>query len=108
MWKAARTGLGKAKRLGGRIAGREGKPLERFDYSYSADTAMVSAWAAHYVIYAELAGHAAPAVPTMDLCCGTGPGSRYLRDALGAYILSVDYSKSALKYARDNNMSDGV
>lgn len=44
----------------------------------------------------------------MDLCCGSGPGTRYLRDALGARILGVDYSEAALRYARDNNMADGI
>ena len=112
MWKVAGACLARVRRLGGRGAGADpggtGEPLERFDYSYSADTAMASAWAAHYVIYAELARHAAPEMPTLDLCCGSGPGARYLRDALGAHILGVDYSEAALRYARDNNMADGM
>ena len=89
-------------------AAAAGEQLERFDYSYSADTAIASAWAAHYVIYAELARHAVPAVPTLDLCCGSGPGTRYLRDTLGAHILGVDYSEAALRYAKDNNMVNGI
>lgn len=68
---------------------------------------MGSAWAAHYVICAELAGHALPAAPTLDLCCGSGPGTRYLRGALGSAAAGVDYPEAALRYARDNNMADG-
>lgn len=112
---AVRACLARARRLGRGVgqsrrpaAAAAVEPRERFDYAYSADTAMGSAWAAHFVIYAELARHAAPAVPTLDLCCGAGPGTRYLRDALGADILGVDYSEDALRYARDNNAADGV
>ena len=103
---ARRPGLGIGRRHLADAAAVE--PLERFDYAYSADTAMGSPWAAHFVIYAKLARHAARAVPTLDLCCGSGPGTRYLRDALGANILGVDYSEDALLYARDNNAADGV
>ncbi len=110
--KAVRAGLAWAKmRSRGRGGGHHGaadEPRERFDYAYSADTAMGSAWAAHYVMYAELARHALAEAPTMDLCCGSGPGTRYLRGELGSDIVGVDYSEDALRYARDNNMADGI
>lgn len=44
----------------------------------------------------------------MDLCCGSGPGTRFLRDALDAPVLGVDYSEEAILYARANNAADGI
>ncbi len=78
------------------------------DYTYSAGTAMGSQWAAHYVIYRESAKHASRLAPTLDICCGSGPGTRFLHDALAAPVLGVDYSEEAIRYARANNSADGI
>lgn len=83
-------------------------PLERMDYAYSAGTAMGSQWAAHYVIYRESSKHASRLVPTLDICCGSGPGTRFLHDVLDAPVLGVDYSEEAIRYARANNSADGI
>ena len=83
-------------------------PLERMDYTYSAGTAMGSRWAAHYVIYRESAKHASRLAPALDLCCGSGPGTRFLHDALAAPVLGIDYSEEAIRYARANNSADGI
>ncbi|MGH7175546.1 MAG: class I SAM-dependent methyltransferase, partial [Minisyncoccia bacterium] len=47
-------------------------------------------------------------VPTLDIACGSGAGSKMLALATGCPVLGIDYSAEALAYATRNNASPGL
>jgi len=44
----------------------------------------------------------------LDIACGSGVGSKILKDAGAEYVDGVDNSKEAIEYAQENYSADGV
>lgn len=110
--------MGVLSRLAWRLrptAPEEG-PAERFYHAYTGDlagtpavdAALRSQWTAHYMIYRLFLEEPVLRVPTIDLCSGSGAGSNLLARATGCSVLGVDYSREAIRYAREHNARDGL
>jgi O-antigen biosynthesis protein len=61
----------------------------------------------HYARYV-LAGEFAPGKRVLDVACGFGYGSRYLRAAGATNVLGVDVAEEAIRVAREQYATDGV
>jgi SAM-dependent methyltransferase len=61
----------------------------------------------HYARYV-LAGEFAPGKRVLDVACGLGYGTRYLRAAGAASVLGVDVAEEAIRMAREQYATDGV
>src|SRR5690348_8858894 len=78
---------------------------ERFDYAYDPNTVLSSKWIAHYMIYKKFLEHAKN-VPTLDLCCGSGAGTKFIAETLKTNIFGIDYSNKAITYAKKYNTTE--
>jgi SAM-dependent methyltransferase len=78
---------------------------ERFDYTYDPKTVLSSRWVAHYLIYKKFLEHAKN-VPTLDLCCGSGAGTKFIAETLKVNVFGIDYSDKAIEYSRKHNATE--
>ncbi len=76
--------------------------LERYEVIYAPGKMLDTSWAAHYLIY-DYFLRQADDVSTLDLCCGTGAGTKMIAERITAPVAGVDHSKEALALARFRN-----
>ena len=81
---------------------------ERYYYTYvNGADALHSCWVAHYMIYKAFLDKAEK-VNTLDLCCGSGPGTKLIATSIGCSTIGTDYSQEALDYAGAYNFHEKV
>ena len=81
--------------------------VERYYYKYESGTVWKSNpddryWIAHYMIYKYFL-RIAKNVPTLDLCCGCGAGTKLVAETIHNKIVGVDYSADAIQFAKIEN-----
>lgn len=77
---------------------------ERYYCKYNKDTVLKSIWVGHYLIYKKMIEFAEK-IPTIDLCCGSGAGTKLLSESLRNKAIGIDYSNEAIAYAQANNQN---
>jgi SAM-dependent methyltransferase len=89
-------------KIGGKNTG-----AERFYFKYGSGNALTSEWVAHYFIYTRFLQNARQ-VPTLDLCCGSGAGTKLIAEMLKVRVAGADYSDEALAFAQTENGGEGI
>lgn len=96
--------IGKALLLSVKHGGAAEGCVERFYFKYDRDKVLESEWVAHYFIYRKFL-QIAERVPTLDLCSGSGAGTKLIAESLRVRVVGVDYSVEALKFAENQNQN---
>lgn len=78
--------------------------FERFYFAFDKDNVYNSNWLAHFFIYKKFLS-LSKELPTLDLCCGSGAGTKIISSFLNTITIGIDYSKEAIDYAKINNTS---
>jgi len=76
--------------------------FERFYTIYNDSRIESKEWMAHFLIYKRFLP-LAEKVPTLDLGCGCGAGTKLIADNLDVFTTGIDYSKEAIDFARKHN-----
>lgn len=97
------------------VSAKNDGPAERFYYKYTGElddtkkvnAALQSQWTAHYMIYRQFLKVAEP-VTTIDICCGSGAGTKCISETLDVKVIGIDYSGEAIDFARNNNSNSSI
>lgn len=76
--------------------------VERYYFAYDQSKVLESIWAGHYIIYRKFV-QIAERIPTLDLCCGCGAGTKLISESLRIRVAGVDYSAESVNYAKKYN-----
>lgn len=81
--------------------------MERYYFNYNTGNILYSDWAGHYLIYKKFLS-IADKIASIDLCCGSGAGTKLISKTLGTQVIGIDYSSQALEYAQNNNQDYSI
>lgn len=88
--------------------GRKIDTVERYYCQYDTPgNAIHSDWAGHYLIYKKFLS-VADKVSCLDLCCGSGAGTKFIANSLDTKVIGVDYSSEAIQYAQKTNSDSRI
>ncbi|GFE59659.1 class I SAM-dependent methyltransferase [Geobacter sp. AOG2] len=77
---------------------------EGYTVVYDKDRMLESIWVAHYLIYQKFIQLADKSI-TIDICSGTGAGTKLISEYTEKPTIGVDYSADAIQLATANNSS---